>query len=97
MSIFSIVIAIALLLAVISWLTDYKLPIHRRKNNGRHQSVQRDRGISRKTRKQLLGLVGGKATVAERLVSDVSRRNPGRSEQWCWEKAIYDIERDRRA
>lgn len=97
MSILSIAIAIALILAIVSWLTGYRLPIHKRPRNGRNSSEPRARGVSRRTRKELLGLVGGKATVAQRLVSDVSDRNPGRSEQWCWEKAIYDIERDRRA
>ncbi|MEO1621896.1 MAG: hypothetical protein AAFU53_12805 [Cyanobacteria bacterium J06632_3] len=97
MSIFSIAIAIVLVLALINWLTDYKLPIPGGNRRSHHTSIQRERGVSRRTRKQLLGLVGGKATVAQRLVQDVRDRNPGRSEQWCWEKAIYDIERDRRA
>lgn len=96
MSILSIVIAIALLLAVFSWLTGYRLPINRR-SASIHQTSSRQRGVSRGTRKQLLRLVGGNASVAQRLVQDVSDRNPDRPEQWCWEKAIYDIERDRRA
>ena len=94
----SILLAIAILLAVVSWLTGYRLPIQRRVTGGGSSgSIQRDRGVSRGTRKQLLRLVGGNAAVASRLVSDVHVRNPGRTEQWCWEKAIYDIERDRRA
>lgn len=97
MSILSIVIAIALLLAVFSWLTGYRLPISRRASGSHHTSISRERGVSRGTRKQLLRLVGGNASVAQRLVQDVSDRNPDRPEQWCWEKAIYDIERDRRA
>jgi len=97
MSLLSILLAIALLLALTSWLTGYRLPIYRQVKGGSHTSIQRSRGVSRSTRKQLLGLVGGNAAVAQRLVSDVSDRNPGRTEQWCWEKAIYDIERDRRA
>ena len=97
MSILSIVIAIALLLAVYSWLTGYRLPIQRRSARGHHSSLPRGRGVARSTRKQLLRLVGGNASVAQRLVRDVSDHNPGRPEQWCWEKAIYDIERDRRA
>ena len=36
-------------------------------------------------------------STSERLVRRVSERNPGRSSQWCIEKAIYDIERDRMA
>ena len=99
MSLLTIFIAIALLLAIVSWLTGYRLPIQRpvRGVGGRGSSIQRDRGVARGTRKQLLGLVGGNAAVAQRLVNDVQQRNPGRSEQWCWEKAIYDVERDRRA
>jgi len=49
------------------------------------------------TQKQLYRLVNGDRHTAQRLVEKVRQRNPGRSEQWCWEKAIYDIERDRRA
>lgn len=97
MSFLSIALAIALILALVKWLTGYQLPIRLPAKSSEHTSDPRSRGVSRGTRKQLLGLVGGKASVAQRLVSDVSVRNPGRSEQWCWEKAIYDIERDRRA
>ena len=97
MSFLSVLLAIALLLAVYSWLTGRRLPIYGRPNAGHHTSIQRDRGVARSTRRQLLRLVGGSATVAQRLVSEVQERNPGRTEQWCWEKAIYDIERDRRA
>jgi hypothetical protein len=99
MSFFSIIVAIALILAIVSWLTGYRLPIQRPPSslgNG-HSSVQRARGAAKATRKRLLSLVGGNAAVAQRLVSDVQRRNPDRTEQWCWEKAIYDVERDRRA
>ena len=97
MSFLPILLAIALILAVVSWLTGYRLPIYRPVKGSNHTSIQRSRGVSRATRKQLLGPVGGNAAVAQRLVSDVSDRNPGRTEQWCWDKAIYDIERDRRA
>ena len=97
MSYLSVLLAIALLIAVYSWLTGRRLPIFRKARGGEHTSIQRDRGVNRSTRRQLLGLVGGNATVAERLVSDLQAHNPGRTEQWCWEKAIYDIERDRRA
>lgn len=35
--------------------------------------------------------------TSERLVRRVSQMNPGRSPDWCIEKAVYDIERDRMA
>jgi hypothetical protein len=51
--------------------------------------------VQGQTQKQLLRLVGGNRAVAERLVDQVKLRHPNQSEQWCWEKAIYDIQRDR--
>jgi hypothetical protein len=33
--------------------------------------------------------------VSDRLVRRLQVDNPDRSEQWCYEKAIYDVERDR--
>ncbi len=35
--------------------------------------------------------------VSERLVERIAFNNPGRSRRWCVEKAIYDIQRDRRS
>lgn len=35
--------------------------------------------------------------TAERLLALAREYNPHRSEQWCYEKVIYDLERDRRA
>jgi hypothetical protein len=40
-------------------------------------------------------LVGGNRDVAERLVRQVQLHHPDRPAQWCWEKAIYDLQRDR--
>jgi hypothetical protein len=97
MSPLSILLAIAIILAVVAWLTGYRLPIQRRIKQTGSTSIQRDRGVARSTRKKLMSLVGGNAAVAQRLVADLQAHNPGRTEQWCWEKAIYDIERDRRA
>ena len=35
--------------------------------------------------------------VSERLIERVEFNHPGRSRSWCIEKAIYDIQRDRRS
>lgn len=35
--------------------------------------------------------------VSERLIERVEFNHPGKSRRWCIEKAIYDIERDRRS
>ncbi|MDW8200860.1 MAG: hypothetical protein RML75_06565 [Cyanobacteriota bacterium SKYGB_h_bin112] len=46
---------------------------------------------------ELLTLTNGDRQLAERLVKSVQSRNPGQTAQWCWEKALYDLQRDRRA
>lgn len=51
---------------------------------------------SRTQREQLIRLLRGDRAAAQRLVAHIQEKNPDRSERWCWEKAIYDIERDRR-
>jgi hypothetical protein len=43
---------------------------------------------------ELLILVNGDTATARRLLRDVNHLNPGRSVNWCLEKAIYDLERD---
>lgn len=60
------------------------------------------RKASRRTQKasprlanRLLVLVNGDTATARRLLRNVNRSNPGRSVDWCLEKAIYDLERDR--
>ncbi|QSJ18873.1 hypothetical protein JYQ62_09025 [Nostoc sp. UHCC 0702] len=45
---------------------------------------------------RLLVLVQGDNQLAHRLVKQVKSRNPGRTEDWYLEKAIWDLERDRR-
>lgn len=46
-------------------------------------------------RQKLFTLVHGNWSLAERLLESARRNNPGRSEDWYWEKVIYDLERDR--
>ena len=35
--------------------------------------------------------------VSERLIERIEFNHPGRSKRWCVEKAIYDLQRDRRS
>ncbi len=35
--------------------------------------------------------------IAERLIQHVAQRHPDKTAEWCAEKAIYDLERDRMA
>lgn len=50
---------------------------------------------SRKLQKQLLRLLHDDQATANRLLSQVKIKNPNRSVDWCVEKVIYDLERDR--
>jgi hypothetical protein len=40
--------------------------------------------------------LGGDRERAERLVNQAKKKHPEMSEDWYWEKAIADLERDRR-
>ncbi|MBD2256072.1 hypothetical protein [Pseudanabaena sp. FACHB-2040] len=92
----SVLLAVAIALAILFWWRQRKqskrirskVPTFAGKANASVQSG---------TRRQLLRLVGGSGSTAERLLSQLRQRYPGESEQWYWEKAIYDIRRDRRS
>ncbi|MEL6139499.1 MAG: hypothetical protein AAFQ61_00510 [Cyanobacteria bacterium J06626_23] len=90
----SVILAIVLVVAVFCWVTGYRLPIQVPRQSGRASASGR---VNRATRQQLLRLTNGNQSVAMRLVDRVRSQHPERSEQWWWEKAIYDIQRDRRA
>ncbi|MBW4474067.1 MAG: hypothetical protein KME45_27385 [Stenomitos rutilans HA7619-LM2] len=51
--------------------------------------------VAREVRNQLLSLVNGEAETVDRLLANTRRLNPHKTEQWVWEKVIYDLERDR--
>ncbi|PAX52862.1 hypothetical protein CK510_17035 [Brunnivagina elsteri CCALA 953] len=53
------------------------------------------KGVKQETRSHLLKLVGNDIETASRLVDYSVQRNPGREMQWHWEKAVWDLERDR--
>ncbi len=46
-------------------------------------------------RQRLFTLVQGNWSLAERLLASARQNYPGQSENWYWEKVIYDLERDR--
>lgn len=50
---------------------------------------------SRRLQKQLLRLLHEDRSTANRLLSQVKLRNPDKPIDWCVEKVIYDLERDR--
>ena len=90
-------LAIALLVGLFFWLKRFR---GRGRGYRRHRSAATPttpHSVNGSTQRELLRLVGGNRDVAQRLVEQVQLRNPNHSEQWCWEKAIYDIQRDRRS
>lgn len=46
--------------------------------------------------KRIMTLLNGDRATAQRLFEAAQMRNPGESDQWCWEKVLWDLERDRR-
>jgi hypothetical protein len=93
----SLLLAILLLVGLYFWLSRRR-SYRRRSQPGRFQSSPRlDGRVAGHTQRELLRLVGGNRAVAERLVEQVQVRYPNHDQQWCWEKAIYDIQRDRRS
>jgi hypothetical protein len=93
----SLLLAIGLLVALFFWFRrrqGYRRPGGYRLNTPEPGAAP-NRSVRGHTQRELLRLVGGNQAVAARLVEQVKLRNPSHSEQWCWEKAIYDIQRDR--
>ena len=43
----------------------------------------------------LIRMLNGDRKTAYRLAASTQTKFPGRTEQWYWEKAIADLERDR--
>lgn len=51
--------------------------------------------INPETRNRAIALANYDKTRIERLLNFVRRNHPNQSEQWYWEKILYDMERDR--
>ena len=49
-----------------------------------------------KIQQKLLAMVGGNHHIVKRLIANSKRKYPHQTELWYWEKAIEDLERDRR-
>ena len=57
---------------------------------------KRSSTVTRQIKAKLEQLCGSDYRLAQRLVEGIRADHPDRSEQWCWEKAVWDIEHDRR-
>jgi hypothetical protein len=56
---------------------------------------QRNATVDPDTRRRTIILAGHDMERVERLLATARRNQPDRSEQWYWEKVLYDLERDR--
>jgi hypothetical protein len=54
------------------------------------------RKINSRQWRELLRLVHGDVATANRLIDCELKRNPGRSLDWCIDKALWQLQRDRR-
>ncbi len=68
---------------------------YRRKKSDRRQAPLSRATAPAHLKKQLLRQLGGDQQVAQRLVEGIRRKYPDQNEAWCWEKALFDLKRDR--
>ncbi len=65
------------------------VPTQRTGNN------QAAKAVSSQLQNKLLSLVNGDTKTVQRLLAHTRKTNPLQPETWIWEKAIFDLERDR--
>jgi hypothetical protein len=87
----AIAICIGLCLLFIAWQQRHTLNFGRQNHRVSKQFRPQQPHLERK----LLKLLGGNHNTAQRLIGQSRRRHPDKSADWHWEKAIYDLERDR--
>lgn len=53
-------------------------------------------GSRNRMKNRLVSLLSGDTAAADRLIEQAKQNYPGMPEDWYWERAIADLERDRR-
>jgi uncharacterized protein HemX len=87
-----IAISLGLCLVLFLWTQNQKLSIDGRNKHVRNRKL---RPQHPQLERKLLKLLGGNQNTANRLIQQSQLRHPDKSADWHWEKAIYDLERDR--
>jgi hypothetical protein len=87
----AIAIFVGVCLLFLAWQQRHHVRIGGRRNSVRRAAPPQHPHLERK----LLKLLGGNRNTANRLIQQSQIRNPDKSADWHWEKAIYDLERDR--
>ena len=93
----NVLIAIALLGAVVWWLRQRRSSGRRLLPARRRARIPSGRATVPDSLMRRLDRLTKDRRVSERLIERVEFNHPGRSRRWCVEKAIYDIQRDRRS
>ena len=86
-----VAILFGLCLLFFAWQQRRQTNVGRRRNPNSRQLRPQHSQLERK----LLKLLGGNQNTAQRLIQQSRLRYPDKSADWHWEKAIYDLERDR--
>jgi hypothetical protein len=86
-----IAIVVGLCLLFLAWQQRDRIRVRARGNSNRAALQPQHPHLERK----LLKLLGGNRNTADRLIQQSRLKNPDKSADWHWEKAIYDLERDR--
>jgi hypothetical protein len=51
--------------------------------------------VDSRVRRRAMTLLNNDEPTAQRLLASLRERYPDKTEQWYWEKMLYDLERDR--
>ncbi len=87
----AIAIILGICLLFFAWQQRDRLRISKRSNKPSRNFRPQHSHLERK----LLKLLGNNHSTAHRLIQQSRLRYPDKSADWHWEKAIYDLERDR--
>jgi hypothetical protein len=87
----AIAIGLGFCLLLLAWRQRYRINAGKRSNPNNRNIRPQHSHLERK----LLKLLGGKHKIANRLIQQSRLKHPDKSADWHWEKAIYDLERDR--
>ena len=84
-------IILGICLLFFAWLQRDRLYIGRQRNSPSRNFRPQQSHLEHK----LLKLLGNNRNTAHRLIQQSRLKHPEKPADWHWEKAIYDLERDR--
>jgi hypothetical protein len=91
-----IAIVVGICLLFLAWKQRHQIRVGGGRRNARNNvPSQAVRPQHPHLERKLLKLLGGNRNTANRLIQQSQLKHPEKSSDWHWEKAIYDLERDR--